>query len=189
MVSSLNLAYIHLRLEELFGSNDLFGSKNMLIMGDLLQLQPVNGHPVFEKITQKSLQHKLGCATSVNIWRDVVTYDEVTINERQKKDAKFSAMLDSVCCGYPTAETIATLQERVIRGSIADKFLELREHGQPPVCLFPRKKACNNFNSEMLGCLTTEVHELPCTDEVDETCNPRKWTKKTAEKLAKLNDD
>ena len=69
MVSSLNLA--HLRLEELFGSNDWFGSKNMLFVGDLLQLQPVNGHPVFEKITQKSLQHKLGCATSVNIWRDL----------------------------------------------------------------------------------------------------------------------
>ena len=83
MVSSLNLAYIHLRLEELFGSNDWFGSKNMLFVGDL-QLQPVNGHPVFEKITQKSLQHKLGCSTSVNIWRDVVTYDELTINERQK---------------------------------------------------------------------------------------------------------
>ena len=41
----------------------------------------------------------------------------------------------------------------------------------------------------MLGRLTSEVHELLCTDEVDETCNPRKWTKKTAKKLAKLNDD
>ena len=145
MVSSLNLVYMHLRLEELFGSNDWFGSKNMLFMGDL-QLQPVNGHPVFEKSTQKSLQHKLGCATSVNIWRDIVTYDELTTNERQKKDAKFSAMLDSVRCGCPTAETIGTLQERLIQGSIADKFIELRERGQPPVCLFPRRKACNDFN-------------------------------------------
>ena len=50
-MSSLNLAYIYLRLEELFGSNDWFGYKNMLFMGDL-QLQPVNGHPVFENITQ-----------------------------------------------------------------------------------------------------------------------------------------
>ena len=57
MVSSLNLAYMDLRLEELFGSKDWFGSKNMLFVGDL-QLQPVNGHPVFEKITQMSLQHK-----------------------------------------------------------------------------------------------------------------------------------
>ena len=42
----------------------------------------------------------------------------------------------------------------------------------------------------MLSHLTSEVHELLCTDEVDETCNPRKWNKKkTAEKLAKLNED
>ena len=155
MVSSLNLAYIHLRLEELFGSNDWFGSKNMLFVGNLLQLQPVNGHPAFEKIIQKSLQHKLGCAMSVNIWRGIVTYDKLAINERQKKDAKFSAMLDSVRCDCPTA--IGALQERLIQGSIADKFIELRKHGQSPVCLFPRRKTCDNFNSDMLSHLTSEV--------------------------------
>ena len=86
MVSSLNLAYMHLRLEELFGTNEWFGSKNMLFVGDLLQLPSVNGNHVFEKITKKSLSFKLGCTTSVNIWRDTVVYEELTINEQQKKD-------------------------------------------------------------------------------------------------------
>ena len=36
MVSSLNLAYIHMRLEELFGEGEWFGSRNMLFVGDLL---------------------------------------------------------------------------------------------------------------------------------------------------------
>ena len=31
MVSSLNLAYMHLRLEELFGGHDWFGSKSIII--------------------------------------------------------------------------------------------------------------------------------------------------------------
>ena len=70
MVSSLNLAYMHLRLEELFGGDEWFGNRNMLFVGDILQLQPVSGNPVFETITQKSLLHKLGCAAYVNIWRD-----------------------------------------------------------------------------------------------------------------------
>ena len=83
-------------------------------------------------------------------------------------------MLDSVRCGCPTAETVGTLQERLVQVSIADKFIELQEREQPPVCLFPRRKACNDFNSEMLSCLTSEIHELLCTDEVDETCNPRR---------------
>ena len=55
-------------------------------------------------------------------------------------------------------------------------------------CLFPRRKACNDFNSEMLRHLTSKVHELPCTDKVNETCNPINGIKKTAEKLAKLNE-
>ena len=43
MVSSLNLVYMHLKLEELFGTNEWFGSKTMLFDGDL-QLPPVNGN-------------------------------------------------------------------------------------------------------------------------------------------------
>ena len=88
MVSSLNLAYIHLRLDELFGGNDRFGSRNMIFVGDL-QLKPVNGNPVFERITNKTLLYKLGYSASINIWRDSVIYDELTINERQKKDNEF----------------------------------------------------------------------------------------------------
>ena len=45
MVSNLNLAYLHLRLDDIYGSNDRFGSKNIFV-GDLLQLPLVNGRPV-----------------------------------------------------------------------------------------------------------------------------------------------
>jgi len=36
MVSSHNLAYMQLRLEELFGGNEWFGARNMLFVGDIL---------------------------------------------------------------------------------------------------------------------------------------------------------
>ncbi len=124
MVSSLNLAYMHLRLEELFGGGSWFGSRNMLFVGDL-QLQPVNGNPVFERIGRRSLLFKLGCATSVNIWRDSVIYDELTINGRQKNDKEFSSKLDCVRRGCPTDETLSTVEQRVIQVSISDKFSEL----------------------------------------------------------------
>ena len=189
MVSSLNLAYIHMRLEELFGGGEWFGSKNMLFVGDLLQLQPVSGNPVFEMIATKSLLFKLGCATSVNIWRESVIYDELTINERQRKDKEFSLMLDCVRRGCPTEETLCTLKQRVIEVSVSEKFSELHHSGQTPVCLFPMRKACDDFNAKMLRQVTSEVHDLMCTDEVDETACTRKWTKKAAESLDKLNKD
>ena len=82
MVSSLNLAYLHLRLEELFGSDEWFGGKNLLFVGDILQLQPVNDSPVFERVSQKSLTLRLGCAMSINIWRDSVVYDQLTTSKK-----------------------------------------------------------------------------------------------------------
>ena len=84
-VSMLNLAYIHLRLKEIFGdSSNWFGSTNVLFVGDILQLPPVNGQPVFSRLNNKAIGSRLGCMASVNIWRDTVVYDELTINERQK---------------------------------------------------------------------------------------------------------
>ena len=70
MVSSLTFSYMHLRLEEVFGGHDWFGSKSILCCGDLLQLPPVNGSPVFQTVSRKSLFQKLGCATSVNAWQE-----------------------------------------------------------------------------------------------------------------------
>ena len=84
MLSNLNLAYIHLWLEELFGGTDWFGSINIIMfVGDLLQLLPVNGDPVFSKLNQKAIS-KLSCMGSGNIWKETIIYDELTINERQK---------------------------------------------------------------------------------------------------------
>ena len=189
MVSSLNLAYIHMRLEELFGSDQWFGGRNMLLFGDVLQLQPVNGNPVFERIAQKSLTLRLGCATSVNIWRNSVVYDELTINERQKTDKKYINILDTVRCGFPTKETFSVLEERVINVPIVDKIHELEKSGQTPVCLFPTRKACDELNHQMLNSLPSEVVVMSCTDDIDQTSSTRRWTKKTTEHLQKLNKD
>ncbi len=128
MVSSLTLAYMHLSLEELFCSGEWFGSRNMLFVGDLLQLQPVSGNPVLEKVSTQSLLFKFGCATSVNVWHDSVVFDELTINERQKKDQEFSSMLDCVRHGCPTDETLGTLTERVIQVSVSVSFRNPGRH-------------------------------------------------------------
>ena len=187
MVSGLNL--VHTRLEELFGGSEWFGYRNMLFVGDLLQLPPVNGGPVFDKVSTKSLLFQLGCAASINIWKTCVTYDELTINERQKNDPQFSSMLDSVRRGCPTEETVRILKERDIQVSISDQFTELQQSGKTPVCLFPKRKACELFNAEMLKTIMSQVHELDCIDEIDETAGTRKITKKVIRHLDKMNAD
>ena len=69
-------------------------------------------------------------------------------------------MLDCVRRGYPTDKTLSTLKRRVIQVSVSDKFSELQEFGQTPVCLFPTRKACNDFNDKMLRLLNSDVHDV-----------------------------
>ena len=73
-------------------------------------MPPVNGRPVFNKISNKLVITRLGAANAVNIWKETVEYDELTINERQKGDETFFTMLDSVRHGCLTDETIDTLK-------------------------------------------------------------------------------
>ena len=119
MVSNLNLAYIHLRLDEIFGQDQWFGGVNVLV-GDILQLPPINGAPVFDRITSKAVAQKLGCMTAINIWQDTVVYDELTI---KKQDRAFSSILNEVRRGFPSKATIEALQDRVISEMVVDKFV------------------------------------------------------------------
>ena len=66
MVSSLNLANAHLRLEEIFGGEEWFGGETMLFVGDILQLPPVNGVPVFQSIPNLVVALRLDCISTVN---------------------------------------------------------------------------------------------------------------------------
>ena len=80
--------------------------------------------------------------------------------------------------GFPTDETILILNTRVITLCLSEKFKDLQESGQSPACFFPTRKACHDFNMEMLNSLTSKIYELVCTDEGDETISIRKWNKK-----------
>jgi len=99
----------------------------MLFVGDLLQLPPVNALPVFCKLSNNTIASRLGCITSLNIWKDCVTYDELTINQRQKDDPIYTKILDEVHRGCPTKETLETLSKRVIDESAADVFQKLTD--------------------------------------------------------------
>ena len=55
MVSSLNMVYMHIRLDELFGGDNWFGGISMFSFGNLLQLEPVNGTTIFESVRQNRL--------------------------------------------------------------------------------------------------------------------------------------
>uniref|UniRef100_A0A1X7U8Y9 ATP-dependent DNA helicase n=1 Tax=Amphimedon queenslandica TaxID=400682 RepID=A0A1X7U8Y9_AMPQE len=87
----------------------------MFFVGDNLQLPPVYGQPVFDKVTASTLKHRLGSMVAVNIWRDTVTFDELTINKRQKTDQKFSEKLDKVRRASGRAYSCYTFQKCIFK--------------------------------------------------------------------------
>ena len=175
MLSNLNLAYIHLRMEEIFGeSSTWFGSTNMVFVGDILQLPPVNGKPVFSKLENKAIASRLGCIVCMNIWRETIVYDKLTINERQKNDAEFAKILDKVRRSSPSGDSLETLKTK---GNIIGKFKQLSDSGNAPVCLFPTRKAYERHNLDMLNSLDTEIKKIACVDEIDETMGSCRWSK------------
>jgi len=49
----------------------------------------------------------LGCRHAINIWEKIVVYDELTINEYQKKDGNYVQILDEIhreCISQDTTE-------------------------------------------------------------------------------------
>ena len=112
-----------------------------------------------------------------------------SVNEHQKKDQLFSSMLDEVRRGCASDQTIQTLHSCVITTPVVDKFEGLLLSDQSPLCLFPTRQSCEEFNAQMLCRLAVETKSIPCIDEVDETLGTYKWNDKAAEALQKLNGD
>ena len=72
MVSNVTLLYIHLRLTEIFQTEEVedgwFGKRNMLFLGDLLQLPPVFEGPVYTPLTAELTQKYTGCVGTFDLW-------------------------------------------------------------------------------------------------------------------------
>jgi RecG-like helicase len=105
MISHQQLINIDLRLKELRPQqkNQLFGGINMILFGDLLQLPPIKGTPIY-KLPEYLEGHE-------NIF-DLFKYFELTSNMRQQGDATFIQLLNNLREGKLTFAQYQMLQEK-----------------------------------------------------------------------------
>ena len=174
MVSNRLLAFMNSRLNDIFNkpSDCLFGGRNIIVLGDLLQLPPVgnkNMNTPFPFIRLKGANFKEAFPSSpltqypVDIWKSF-KYDELTENMRQKSDFKYAEMLNSLRLGLPEQtnpdDIIKELNAKVIqldKPSITEKSKKMKEIkdklGYYPVCILPKRQQVLEMNIAML---TTE---------------------------------
>ena len=197
MVSHVTLLYIHLRLTEIFHTEDIkdgwFGCKNILVFGDLLQLPPVFEQPVYTPLTSATVQKHTDSFGGVDIWQPLFEYDELVINMRQKDHCQFIELLGRVRLGKLTASDIKVLNQRKlslkspsISGRMKEVVDELLKLPEDTVCLLPTRSMCMEINAEVLSRLPGEEYKLVAEDSVD--CSPS-LLQKVKTTLRKFSED
>ena len=167
---------IHYRLKEIFQTPDnvLFGGLSVILVGDLLQLPPVQESLVFKKPNNV----KLAAAFDVlNLWENF----QPTIlkeNHRQKDEKEWADCLNRFRVGVVTAPDVNLVRSRVT----TEEFMD-----QNSLHVFYRNKDVTAHNKKMLEKLpgtlysSKAIHTLP--NGKTEYINPNKGTTGSTEFL------
>ena len=110
MVKADQLYQLDLRLREIMmRPNDIFGSVSIFVFGDILQLKPVKGRPVWSEPRSADFLHAF---LVQSYWEqfEVISLEE---NHRQSGDAEYADILNRVRVGSQTESDINILQTRV----------------------------------------------------------------------------
>lgn len=119
MISNVTLMFIHLRLTEIYNTVDIedgwFGRINIVLFDDLLQLPPVRQLSPFESMKSSEVVKLLGSLGAPNLWKDLFSYDELTVNMRQKNYQVFGEMLNRIRLGIVTNQDLNALSTRIVK--------------------------------------------------------------------------
>ena len=156
MLGDTNLIQIHSRLNDIYGipkdSNVFFGNLNVIFVGDLHQIPPV----------MQSMVHKIrGISTlGTDLWKDLVSFHELTEVVRSKGDPLFTDMVHRVRVGKQTQSDIDTLRSRVVTTTV-----DLDEQ-MKAMSIFPTNKMCNEHNAKCINILAMshEIHLIRSKD-------------------------
>ena len=157
MSSSTTMAIASMRLDqlnpELQNEDDArlsrFGGLNMLLLGDLLKIQPVKGAFPFE-VNKANVGVIKGITIDKELWKH---FDDMPLTKSQRqKHIEFAALADDIRFGNCSEKHQQMLKDRVVPGlsvnstpdDIADVFLKvISDNG---VCLVSHKSFANEIN-------------------------------------------
>ena len=157
MVSADYLYNLHKRLMELFDSKDDFGGRALMLVGDLLQLPPVQARAIFKRprSDKNKIIHDMTDANDKNIgnlWNNCQVVVLKT-NFRQGNGNPWTELLNRVRKGEATSEDIQVLKSR-------KPSLLSQEEYDDATHVFFKNKDVYAHNLKMLRKLKTNMHEI-----------------------------
>lgn len=108
MVSNEHLHFVDLRMRQIFGVNEPFGGKCVILVGDFLQLPPVKAPPIFSRFAERD-------PTMENFAKDLIWEDfrmhKLTQVMRQK-DEKYINAVYNLALNRMTTEDVDLIRSR-----------------------------------------------------------------------------
>jgi ATP-dependent exoDNAse (exonuclease V) alpha subunit len=156
MISYQQFSNIELRLRELKDGNKLFGGINVLLFGDLMQLPPVNGTPIYQQP-----QYMDG---NLHLFHQF-QYCELNENMRQRGNQQFIQLLNSLREGRMTLQHYRLLQR---------KMRESRQQGDfaagQAVRIVPTVALANQHNQQVINEMANVTkYQVDANNEVPAT--------------------
>ena len=152
MVSNMKLLFVHQRLKDIFGTPQysLFAGKAIIAVGDLSQLPPYKGKPVFTEYSKDlfNLCHP---------WRDF-TMIELTEIMRQSGDRCFTGLLNRLRTRTFSDNDLEILKSRVITSDNPN-------YPWQALHVFAENSLVNDHNNMMLEGLQTQPVKLVAIDK------------------------
>lgn len=127
----------------------LFGSVNVLLFGDIMQLPPVKGHWCYMQPSWYSAE--------IHLWQQF-SFCELTTNMRQRSDTEFIDLLNKLRFGEVTMLQLELLCER--RRVTSNEF----EDGVV-VRIFPTVKQVDEYNAKMTATNKNRAYDIMAVDE------------------------
>lgn len=140
------LHQINLRLQELKCSNQLFGGVNILLFGDLMQLPPVLGSPIFVQPEELEGMLHLFHQFSFCELKEVV---------RQQNDRTFVDLLNNLREGKLTSEQYELLVVKASNSRQEGKFA----HGKA-IRIMPTNKMVQSYNEMVMNSVEPSIQKI-----------------------------
>ena len=144
-----------------------FGGMNMLLLGDLLQIQPVKGAFPFEVNKANSGPIK-GITIDKDLWNHF--HDMPLTKSQRQKNVEFADLADDVRYGNCSDKHQQMLKDRIVPGLSANSNPKhiaevlLRIMPDDGMCLVSHKELANDINLNVMGIKGIAKVEIPAND-------------------------
>ena len=198
MVSQETLLYMHLRMQEIFEEGKIFGGIPLLAFGDFLQLEPVKALPCYVALKPERIAKITGgMPTSLDLWGEFSSW-RLTNNHRSAGDGNrlWRDILSNVALGMLSKTDVQNLNGRLLDtkdcisldqrlNKFVSQFVQFIDEDKQPLCLFPLRSMCKEFNEAVMVKRKEKPVVLTCTDAI---CAPNKDRRKRAREKLELMD-